>query len=44
MERQNVSLEQVASMLGPDPRLPEALSQLAAEGFLADRGGRYSFR
>jgi len=45
LQRGSASLPQIsASLERPDPRLQEGLRQLAAEGFLKQRGGRYYFR
>ena len=44
MEMQTASPREIASRLGSDKRLPGALSQLVAEGFLGVSGGRYSFK
>ncbi|MGO9309927.1 MAG: A/G-specific adenine glycosylase [Spirochaetia bacterium] len=42
--RGRASLDEIESELGADPRMRLALDQLAGEGFLRLRAGRYSFK
>jgi A/G-specific adenine glycosylase len=44
LEKKRAGLAEMKAALGNDPRLPKALEQLVAEGFLGMRAGLYSFK
>lgn len=44
LEKERARMAEMRAALGNDPRLPKALGELVAEGFLGMRGGLYSFK